>query len=226
MLCSEWSLVKTASAETTIIPLRCKCWSCEECRPRRKSKLKYEAELGHPNMFITLTHVRRKDMSRHEAARALVKAWRRVRLEYIKDHGKHSLPFLCVFEETKKGWPHLHIVARAKWVDQVWLSRRMGALIGSPIVDVRRITNRRKVIAYIAKYLKKNPHLFRGVKRYWRSLDYFRPTSETDFKERDLPNEWQIVRCSYETLAKFYEVEGYIVECNRYQATVTPYKPP
>ena len=107
-------------------------------------------------------------------------AWRIVRAEYLKRHGKDSLHFLAVFEATKLGWPHLHIVARAKWVDQRWLSHRMGALIGSPIVDVRAVGNISKRAAYITKYIGKNPHRFAGVKRYWRSLKYLSPDDDQE----------------------------------------------
>jgi len=226
MLCAEWSLVKRDDPQTTVIPLRCKCWTCEECRPIRKARLEHEALAGQPNLFITLTSRNRASITRHQAARDLVAAWRRFRLEFLKRYGKGSLPFLAVFEETKRGWPHLHIVARAKWVDQKWLSNRMQVLIGSPIVDVRRITNQKKIIAYIAKYLRKNPHKFQGVKRYWRSLGYLKPTPRTDLDPDEPPGTWQIVKCSWRTLALWAEVDGFAVEVRRDRVIITPWVPP
>ncbi len=153
----------------------------------------YEAKSGNPNLFITLTSRRRPGGSPVAAARALVVAWRRVRREYIKTHGKGSLPVLTVFEATKHGWPHLHIVARCKWIDQAWLSKRMGALIGSPIVDVRRIKGLRQVAAYVSKYVGKNPHRFAGTKRYFASYDFKLPVAGLeDGGAADEPR-WQVV---------------------------------
>ena len=172
MFCREWSLVKQIDPAISITPLRCKCWTCEECRPMRKARLVREARAGEPNLFWTLTTWRRAGLCPHKAARDLVNAWRQVRSEYIKKHGLGSLPFLAVFEETKAGWPHLHLVGRCRWLDQRWLSKRMRELIQAPVVDVRRARNAQQVVHYITKYIGKNPWRFVGTKRYWRSLDY------------------------------------------------------
>jgi len=226
MLCSEWSLVKRADPETTILPLRCKCWSCELCCPIRKAKLEHEALAGQPNLFITLTSRRKRSGDAGRAAQDLVRAWRNFRIQFIKKNGKGSLPFLAVFEETKKGWPHLHIVARARWVDQRYLSRRMKKLINSPVVHVKRITDQKRIVHYIAKYLKKNPHKFKGVKRYWRSLSYFKPQQLDGIEPEGPPEIWHIVKSSWRTLAIFYEIDGYAVELQRDRAIITPWVPP
>ncbi len=201
MFCQEWCLVKSVEPWTTIIPLRCHCWTCPECRPDRIGRLVHEAKSGAPTIFVTLTSRNRGTGSRDAAAQALVRAWRRVRLEYLKKHGKRSLPFLAVFEATKQGWPHLHIVARAKWLDQRWLSKRMGALIGSPIVDVRRVKGLGKVAAYVSKYVGKNPHRFAGVKRYWRSLDYLIPVAEEEDQAPSTKGTWQVVEMNWQDYA-------------------------
>jgi hypothetical protein len=83
-----------------------------------------------------------------------------------------ALPFLAVFEQTKLGWPHLHIVCRVPWIDQRWLSAQMDKAIGAPIVDIRRIANLQELAGYVAKYIGKDPHHFEGTKRYWKSKDY------------------------------------------------------
>jgi len=182
MFCEEWSLVKYENPTTTITPLRCKCWTCELCRPMRKARLVREARAGEPDLFWTLTTHRLPGRCPHQAARALVSAWRTVRAEYIKKNGAGSLPFIAVFEETRSGWPHLHLVGRCRWLDQRWLSRRMKALIGAPVVDVRRANGVQRVVAYITKYIGKNPSRFVGTKRYWRSLDYLSPEAKAELR--------------------------------------------
>jgi len=155
-----------------------------------------------------------------------VKAWRTIRSEYIEEHGKGSLAFLAVFEETKRGWPHLHIVARAKWIDQPWLSKRMGQLHNSPVVDVRRVTGLGKVAHYIAKYIGKNPHRFEGVKRYWRSLDYLNPVAELEPDDDAPPAHWERVQTHWRNMAECLERVGFIAVYGRRQVVLRYGVPP
>jgi len=105
MFCAEWALVKIQFRTATVLPLKCKCWTCDECRPGRTKRLVEEAKSGKPTIFITLTSRKRASLTASQAAVLLAHAWRQVRHEYIREHGKGSLAFLAVFEETKRGWP-------------------------------------------------------------------------------------------------------------------------
>lgn len=212
MFCSEWSIVKRAGSTAHVLPLKCKCWHCDECRPGRTRRLVEEAKAGGPTLFITLTSRRRPDLTPSQAAQALVASWRIIRRQYIKEHGKGTMPFLAVFEATKKGWPHIHIVARAKWLSQKWLSKRMATLIDSPHVDVRRVHGKSKVAAYVSKYVGKNPHRFAGVKRYWRSLDYLLPPLETPYDPWDDCPSWEVIRTFWLFLACELKRDGWKVE--------------
>ncbi len=224
MFCSEFALVKHSFPDITVIPLKCRCWSCDECRPMRKARLMEEAKAGTPRLFITLTSKRRGGECPDRAARRLVDAWRTVRTEYLKKHGKDSLHFLAVFEATKLGWPHLHIVARARWVDQRWLSRRMGALIGSPIVDVREIGNISKRAAYITKYIGKNPHRFAGVKRYWRSLKYLTPNTDEESATSDEVPLWCVEARPWTRVVSDLIAIGYDAEYRKGGAVLRPHR--
>ena len=226
MFCLEWCLVKRVSPLLTVIPLRCRCWSCEECRPGRVKRLIHEAKSGKPTLFITLTSRRRPDRSPSWAARELVKAWRKIRSEYIKEHGAGSLAFLAVFEETKKGWPHLHLVARCKWLDQRWLSKRMAALHDSPVVDVRRVTGLDKVAHYVTKYIGKNPHRFEGAKRYWRSLDYLNPVEVQESAPDGPLVVWYHYKCSWLEMAESMEQLGFIAVYGRREVVLRYGVPP
>ena len=53
--CGEWSLVKSEEGWLSATPLKCKCWACAECGPRRKAQLIAKAFAGKPTNFITLT---------------------------------------------------------------------------------------------------------------------------------------------------------------------------
>ena len=172
MYCGDTSLVNTNTWAGTATPLLCKCWTCPDCAPRRKAQLKALAHRGHPTTFITLTASPAAGETPESAARTLVKAWRRIRRELVEKKGMKNPPFIAVFEKTKKGRPHLHILARLPFVKQAWLSNKMRALARSPIVDIRRVRNHRQAAAYVSKYLAKDPTRFSGCKRYWRSMDW------------------------------------------------------
>jgi len=204
----------------TIIPLRCRCWHCEECAPIRKAQLVAEAHAGKPNVFITLTSRYIKGGSPDAAARRMARAWQRIRAEFLRKHGRNSLPFLAVFEKTKQGWPHIHIIGRCKWIDQAWLSRRMDQLTGSPITWVKRPSGVKRVAYYIAKYIGKDPSRFEGTKRYWKSQDYVDPTRATWNSFIPLGDSWMIVREYWKTLAERCERRGQPVTWGRSEAIV------
>jgi len=204
-LCTDLLRVNHYEHQTTIEPLWCKCWSCELCAPRRRSRLIRDVIDGKPTKFLTLTTGPEVTGTPERKAEKLVDAWRalrkRIRLELsMPEHerwrtpsgiARHRrlrrhersyiggtppklppLPFFAVFEATKKGQPHLHIVLRAPFMPQKWLSAQMLELLKSPILDVRAIDSTTRVAAYIAKYLGKDPHQFGTCKRYWHSKDW------------------------------------------------------
>lgn len=83
-----------------------------------------------------------------------------------------GLQFLAVIERHKSGWPHLHILARARWIGQRWLSLQAADILKSPIVDIRLIQPGRYRYGYVAKYVGKDPARLGTTKRYWASRNY------------------------------------------------------
>lgn len=170
--CGDTSLVKHYSDSRTVQLIRCRSWRCPDCVDHRTRRLMAEANGGSPNTFLTLTIRATPGMDMDEAAKRLSHAWRKLRLRAMRKYKLDHLPFLAVFEATKAGAPHLHILLRSKWLDQHWLSVQMTELLDSPHVDIRRIDNKGRVAAYVAKYCGKAPHHFGNCKRYWKSKDY------------------------------------------------------
>ena len=208
MLCSELTLVNEIPGEARVMPLLCRCWTCDNCRPMRKARLVAECLEGTPNTFITLTANPKTGNSPEHRARLLVRAWREVRRQTIRKYGYKKLPFMAVFEATKNGEPHLHILARSKWIDQKWLSNTMHFLMDSPIVDIRRIKDPNKMANYVAKYVGKDPHHFKGTKRYWRSLDYLLTLPPEDAR-RPGYNVWLVERHTIEQTVDMYKFWGF-----------------
>lgn len=83
-----------------------------------------------------------------------------------------KLPFLAVFERTKAGWPHLHILIRSRWIDHSWLRAQMLDTMKSPIVHIERLHDSRKGAVYCSKYCSKATDKFLFCKRYWCSQNY------------------------------------------------------
>ena len=197
--CETNSILSEYEVGINLHPLKCKRWSCLVCNPLRQARLKREAHRGKPNTFITLTVCPSEHTTPEARARDLVSAWRKVRRRAKRGWGNKKIPFIAIFEETQKGEPHLHILARTKWIPQNWLSEEMQREIGAPVVDIKRINSVKAASRYVCKYVGKNPRHYGGCKRYWRSLDYLiepaeerkDPIGEAKRKwfERGLPEE-------------------------------------
>lgn len=153
-------------------PFKCNCWHCESCFYRRLWSLKELAKAGKPSKFITLTASVKDYDTPSEAAQALVHGWRMLLQRMKRDGIVKEIEYLAVFEETQQGWPHLHILARAPYIPQEYISRYMDKYADSPIVDIRKVYTQRHAAWYVAKYVSKGPGRFEGTKRYFRSKNY------------------------------------------------------
>lgn len=171
-LCSEAIAVNANATAGKAVTIYCRSWSCEICNPRRLAELKRLGKAGNPTSFITLTC--NPAYSKNPAVRALDLsiAWKEIRKRACKLYGYTSIPFLAVFEATKNGEPHLHILARCEWISQRWLSEQMKDLINAPIVYITRVKSKKHVSSYVAKYVGKGPTKYDYTKRYWTSKDW------------------------------------------------------
>lgn len=208
MYCSETSLVNTEGDGFAAVTLKCRSWQCEICQPMRAARLRQLAAGGSPNTFITLTVNPKTGTDPADRARALADAWRKVCKAACRKYGYKNIPFLAVFEKTKNGEPHLHIVARIKWLDQAWLSARMSEYISAPIVDIRRISDVKKATAYITKYVTKDPTQFGKCKRYWCSRNYELKDPQADRLIHRTVSIWEKREVCLRDLARMWVNEG------------------
>lgn len=210
--CGSTTLVKRQPHENEIRALACRSWHCQDCAPRRRKRLIAEGIGGNPQIFLTLTCRRSQASSPPDAAKKLAHAWRKLRLRAIRHYRLEKLPFICVFEKHRSGWPHLHIMLRAKWLDQHWLSQQMQELLNSPVVDIRRIKHPKQVASYVSKYIAKQPHQFGTCKRYWKSQDY-ELREERKNKEPLPPHVWfEVLLKTWEEVCDNYRTWGDVVE--------------
>lgn len=125
-----------------------------------------------------------------------------------------TVPFLAVFERTKRGEPHLHILARTEWLPQAWLSRCTASLLGAPVCWIERITDVGKMASYIAKYCAKEPAQFDTVKRYWASQDYEVEPYEDDRIDPDRPATFEVVKLSVQDWMDARAGDGWMVQAS------------
>ena len=171
-VCGGWSLVKTQTPVTRAITLWGRSWQCADCAPFRIAALKRFGRDGHPTTFLTLTVNPRHGQSPEQRAQELSDAWKIVVKRARRKFTKAPLEYFAIFEATKKGEPHLHILLRAPFIPQRWLSQAMDELIEAPIVDIRRVGSAKNAASYVAKYVGKGPKPFAALKRYWSSKGY------------------------------------------------------
>lgn len=211
MLCTNLTFVKDLGSTIYAEPIKCNRWSCDFCRPHRKKRLVAKGTSGHPDTFLTLTSSPETADTPEAAAKVLVKAWRLVRREAERRYGYKRIPFLAVFEATKSGMPHLHILLRCKWLDQAWLSARMAHHARAPIVDIRRIQRMQTVVRYLFKYIGKAPHQFGSCKRYWSSQDYDIDDNRLPASERAPAARCAVVFKRFSNYLRHAEDEGFTV---------------
>lgn len=178
MLCTERSLVKHEGETLTVRPLRCKCWRCEHCVKAKKRDLYFKALKGQPTAFLTLTIRKGEVGGPQEQAEALVEGWRMLRQFLTRRLGWDKITFLAVFEHHKSGYPHLHILLRASYIDHRLIRRWWQSRFNSFEIDIRKAENPARRASYITKYVTKAPKGFGHLKRYWCSQDWDPPRAE------------------------------------------------
>lgn len=192
MLCRELSLVKQNSTHGIAIPLVCRSWGCDYCAPRRRRELVNLATSGKPNRFITLTCSPKVGVSPADRAKQLARAWRVTVARARRQLGMKDIEYLAVFEATKAGEPHLHILCRCDFIPQRWLSAQMQSILKSPIVDIRLIKTLTHTARYVAKYVGKEPHHFATCKRYWQTRGWAITEQFRGPGEKDTSGEWRV----------------------------------
>jgi hypothetical protein len=226
MLCRECSIVNETFDTLRANPLLCRSWSCDYCRPARKRTVCREAAAGNPVIFVTLTVNPRWGDGPDHRAQELVRGWR----EFVKAakhyHGYDSIPYYVVFEATKKGEPHLHILCRVPWIDQKLLSTFMDFWMKAPIVYIVRCTSNRNAARYVSKYIGKEPGKFGTCKRYWQTQNYQLPDEDEQLGSLLRRPPPDIRRQSVDDWIIWARRVGYPVVIHNESCTITKRVPP
>lgn len=138
-----------------VVPLRCKCWHCQDCREINRRLVLRRLETAAPTHLITLTCSQKAFSTPYLAFRHLSAAVPNLVKRLRRQFPAVTFQYLLVWETTRAGWPHAHLLARTSYLPQRALSRHWRELTGAPVVDIRRVTSARGATAYVAKYLTK-----------------------------------------------------------------------
>jgi len=204
--CATNTLIKETPQSLSSRPLFCKRWSCNTCAPRRRWQLFRDAKSGNPKTFLTLTCNPGYGLSKDHRAQMLVNAWRKLRKRLIESGRYPNLPFIAVFEQTKLGEPHLHILLRTKYISHAEISNHMDFELGAPVVWINKIQNSKRMAAYVSKYASKAPKAFIGCKRYWSSRDFIEVKSKSK-PLREKNARFFILREDEDALKRWAEIE-------------------
>lgn len=178
MFCRSRSILASNGTEMIAHPLRCKCWKCEYCRDWLRHRVMAIAASGNPTTLLTLTTNPAFESDPDQAAHNLIVAFRQLIRVLRRNRPPHSIEYLAIWERTKRGMPHLHVLLRAPYLPQSGISKFMNNQIGAPIVDIRKVKSSGHVIAYVAKYLSKDPADFAGRQHYFYTRHYQQPPTD------------------------------------------------
>lgn len=189
-ICGLWSSAgETDDGDRIAVPLRCRRWHCPHCGPFLKEHLIRRIASEDVNALLTLTCNPASFSSPEAAYPALTTAINRLFKRVRRLVSPAPVEYLLVWEVTQKGWPHAHVILRAPFIHQRWLSQAWQELTGAFIVDIRGIHAHRKAMEYVAKYLAKDPIVPKGYKRYRCSRHFFTyPDSKPDTLLKGLHN--------------------------------------
>lgn len=210
-LCSPLTRIASTPHGRELSPVRCKRWDCPHCHQVNRQKVISIARRGAPNALLTLTVNRNHYATPEDAAEALKRGLRLLRLRLARHPRFERFEFLAVFEKHKSGYPHLHLVIQAPFIPWKLLRRMWEGITGSYQVDIRKISNAGSAAWYVAKYIGKDLSAFQGCKRWWRSHGFEDRSGEVyepDYLAHDCER-WNV---SVHSLRMLLLMEGWSLE--------------
>jgi len=154
------------------LPLYCRKWDCESCGNFHRRRLRKRLLAGTPTTFMTLTVNPILIPDPRQAFKAASLAVNRLFKVLRRRYPRKRIEYGLVWETTKKGFPHAHVLLRAPYIPQAFLSRAWERLSGAKIVDIRLVRTEGQAASYVSKYIAKQPAVPEGYRRYRFSQQY------------------------------------------------------
>ena len=184
MSCGSGTLSSTVPEGILLVACACGKWACPSCGKYRLRKLQAELVGGDPITFITLTWDASRPETVERARQIMGEQWKLLVARIKRKWRKAEFEWGVVVERSKNGYPHFHILARAPYIPQAWLSEQWANLVGAPIVDIQAVQSQYGLARYLSKYLTKSPERIGTGKRYWFSQGYRKTPKDEPYKRR------------------------------------------
>lgn len=211
--CGAWcATAQLEDGSYIAVPLLCRSWNCPVCARILKRRLLRRLGYAKPNLFATLTTSPRTAATPAEAfvvanaaIASLIKRWRR---KFPNDR----VDYFLVWEQTKAGWPHAHLLLRAPPVSKHWLSHTWNELTRSYVTDLQKVNAVSHAATYLAKYLAKDPAVPEGFRRWRRSAGFFCAADEPLAIKLPVLSAWELQPRPAEAQAYFWLETGFAIE--------------
>ncbi|MBA7543014.1 hypothetical protein ES705_35340 [subsurface metagenome] len=146
--------VKKDEPAAVIIPTTCKSWHCPKCKKPKALRLIDKICSGDPERMITLTCNPKIVASPFDAITLMKLGWGRLVRKIRHDFGEFE--YALVWELTKRGWPHIHVACRGKYIAHSYLKYWWASFTQAPVVNITKIHSERHAARYLGKYFVKD----------------------------------------------------------------------
>ena len=147
---------KSEAGKTRFCRIRCKCWGCSGCGPRRAAmyaiRIRQAAERFKLRTLLTLTLDPSK-LHGEDSTQYINEVFADFRV-YLRRRLGYAPLYIRVLEYQKNGNAHLHVLLNC-YLPQSWVSDTWSLLGGGRIVDIKHVDMHR-VSRYLSKYLTKD----------------------------------------------------------------------
>lgn len=212
LYCGAWAIVATTEDGVALAhPLYCKSWACHRCARLLRRRLISRLNGVRVFSLLTLTSNPARWRSPDDAFRGMSHEvnvlFKRIRRRYPGA----PIEYFLVWETTKNGWPHAHVLLQAPIIPSRWLKVVWDELTGAPVIDIRRVADAAGAIAYVAKYLSKDLNCPDRMKRFRASRRFFNEV-DPDLSSRFSPSlRWCFKPQSTSELARDWSLSGLTV---------------
>jgi hypothetical protein len=152
-VCGMFSLVVIEEDSVKVAPIGCGLWKCPLCAKRKANHWIARIRNEDAQLFITLTlnpaTIPPEVTPQKQIYRAFSKLVKRIRDK------RGPFEYVATLEFTKRGLPHLHVIARSRYIPQKWLSQQAQQSGLGKICYIKKVDSAGRAVRYIAKYLLK-----------------------------------------------------------------------
>lgn len=207
--CPNGTLVLQQHQVTKILPKMCGKWRCPSCGPRRARRLRRRLSRTTPTRLITLTLRADETVPASVQLARANKAWSVLWRRYRRKFGPRAVGYAKIVELTKRGTPHLHIVANVPYIHHTALSAAWKELTGAHVVDIRAVERRKGIAGYLTNYLTKALEVPDGMRKWSSSKGFVPPEAPRELEDGELPPAVTYTPVSADSVAASYVLAGY-----------------